>query len=773
MKRSSPNRRDAAPAGRDSHDDRGAAAAAFPAERPPADRAADLQWLLLGAGIIVLAVLWIYAPVYHGDWLWDDDQLLTTNATVQSKSLAGLTKLWLDPDGADYFPLSYSFLWAQWPFFGLQSTGYHVTSILLHALSALLVWALFAQLRIPAAFLGGLLFAIHPVCVESVSWVSEIKNTLSMPFFLLSCICWVMQDDAAESAPVRSRTGLLYLMSVVFFLVAMFAKTSMVALPVVLLVHAWWKRGRITQDDLTKTAPFFLISLLLGLITIYYQHGRAIGTEKMPVESLFTPAGFLQRTAVVGMAIFFYLSKVIAPVGLLPIYPRWEAPQAWQFLAWPAMFAAIPWIRENVGTAVRPGWGRHVAFGLGFFLLMVAPVLGFVTISYMRITWVADHFIYLPMLGVIALLVGGAGAWYDSSDEQRRPWLIGGAATMFAVLAFSAHVYAMAWRDEDALWSHTLRTNESAWQAHNRLGARKFARNDVEGAHYHFTRSTALRPDLGETHNNLGTTLSRKGQLDEAIKEFAEARRLTPQVMQMNVNLVNALMMTGRKEEAEQALRKSIEFFKKDAADPKSVAARNDPGGHRKSAHLLSTLGRHEAAVSELLVALEKQPEEIDVHMQLATAQQAAGKYADAVTTFENAARRFAPRGLRREQAALIEQKIADCKVAAGRPAEAVQHYQRLLATYGRNPVLWNNMAVALYALGRRAESVQAFEKALAIAPGMKDAVDGLAKAKAEESAGTTPKASAIVPVTPEAEPPFGQPPTAVPASPTLAPRIE
>ena len=752
-------------------------------DTPAAAADEALLTALLRAAVIVLAVLWVYSPAYHGDWLWDDDQLLTANPTVQSRSLRGLAKLWFDPDGADYFPLSYSALWAQWPLFGPLPTGYHVTSILLHAASSLLVWRLFSRMRIPGAWLGGMLFAIHPLCVESVAWVSETKNTLSMPLFLLSCIFWVEQDED----PPGARRERCYRLSILCFLFAMFAKTSMVAMPVVLLLHAWWKRGEITSRDVLRTAPFFLVSLALGVITIIYQHGRAIGSEKILVDDLLSVNGFLQRTAVAGMAILFYLWKTIAPFNLLPIYPRWEVPQAWQFLAWLVIGGAAAWIWRHRGTAARPDWGRHAAFGLGFFLLMVAPVLGFVTISYMRITWVADHFIYLPMLGVIALLAAAAATWYGTAEQRARPLFLAGAATVLAVLAIATFVYAGAWSSEDALWTHTLAINENAWQAHNRLGAKKFARNEVEAAHYHFTRSTALRPDLGETHNNLGTTLSRKGQLDEAIKEFAEARRLTPHVMQMNINLCNALVAAGRQAEAEAALAESLAFFTKEANDPTNLAARGDPGGHLKRAMLLASVNRHADAAAEFAQAARNQPGAVDIFLQLAGAQQSAGQFDASIATLQDVLRRFAGAVLPVPKRLFVEQRIADGMVGAGRFDEAVTGYKRLLAVEGGNPVVWNNMAVALYKMGRRTEAIQAYERALAINPTLKDAVEGLTKAKSEEAAGVPATPQPAPRAAPDTTPPEQQgpptpsarspdtplPPFSLPASPTLGPTVQ
>jgi len=632
----------------------------------------DLPSLLIQSAVIVLACLWVYSPVcnpvHHADWLWDDDQLLTANLTVQHRvspdpkvppdHAATLAKLWFNPDGADYFPLSYTALWAQWPFFQMDPRtggpvqpgapsvpwppGYHATSVVLHAIGSLLLWRLFSAMKIPLAWFGALLFAVHPVCVESVAWVSELKNTLSMPLFLLSAISFVKFDDAREDDDAR---WLSYGASVAFFLLAMFAKTSVVAMPVVLLLYAWWKRGGIGRRDLVRAAPFFLISLVLGVITIYYQHGRAIGQETINVPAYFgngvagyregtvritvdpengrknvavhgrdekqiyggpledeadfqgvpedwrervravdggrglpSIKGILSRLAIAGTSLLFYIAMIFWPVNLLPIYSRWDidlldVSKAGEFgemlvylLPIPVILGAAWWFWKNRAT-----WGRHVIFGLGFFVLMVAPVLGFITISFMRITWAADHFIYLPMIGVIALIIAAVAAAFARLPSSEQPLLVAGCAAGIALLTWISYGLATTWVNEDELWTHTLQHNENAWQAHNRLGAKKFARGHVDdipmpnptlldpatqvkikGSLHHFTRSTALRPDLGETHNNLGTALSAKGQIQEAIEQFKEAVRVTPHVPAIHVNLANALAAGGRFSEAEE-----------------------------------------------------------------------------------------------------------------------------------------------------------------------------------------------------------------------------
>lgn len=618
------------------------------------------QDLLVRLAVIAFTTLWIYSPVCSptqpAEWLWDDNDLLTGNLTVQHRlsadpavppaHLATLGKLWLDPDGLDYFPLTSTALWAQWPFFSMDPRtggipqadgfavawppGFHTTSVLLHMFAAILLWRLLAIMRLPGAWLGGLLFAVHPVCVESVAWVSELKNTLSMPLFLIAATDYVRFDDAVNRM-VHSvgpadigRARVHYAVAVVCFLLAMLAKTSMVAFPVVVLLYVWWKRGAVKSGDLARAAPLFLISLALGIVTLSFQHGRAIGEEKIPV------GGLVSRMATAGMSIGWYLKLLAWPENLLPIYPRWQVdpPQAWQFLPWVGM-AAITWGCWRH----RATWGRHVLFSFGFFLLMLAPVLGFVTISYMRITWVADHFVYLPMIGLVGLVAAWVGNIYERTPAREQPRIVAATAAVLALLAILSFRYAACWINEDVLWTHTLARNDSAWQAHNRLGVRKLARGRIEdiepaakpedfGAMHHFLRATALRPDLGETHNNLGTgylaqakAAARRGDkdkaaslIDAAIGELAEACRLASHASHMRDNFLNMLAATGRFGDLAAAARGFLE------RNPNDVGLLNTYGV------ALHRAGSREQAMEQYRKVLAIDPGNRDARENLAAA---------------------------------------------------------------------------------------------------------------------------------------------------------
>jgi len=684
--------------------------------------------------LIVLVSLWVYSPSYHGDWLWDDDQMLTANLTVQHRvspdpnvptdSLATLKKLWFNPDGADYFPLSYTSLWMQSPFFGLESTGYHVTTILFHIAGALLFWALLAKMKIPGAWLSGLVFAIHPVCVESVAWISETKNTLSLPLFMLSCIYWVGQDDE-PNAPKWKR---LYALSIIFFLLSMLAKTSIVAFPVVTLLYAWWKRGTVTMRDIVISLPLFAISIVLGLVTIHYQWGRAIGEEKIIIGDLLSMGGLLSRLAISGMAVFHYIGSIVWPIGLLPIYPRWEVdpPKLWMLLAWPMFFAGLWWMWRKRNAASSWKWCHHGLFVIGFFLLMIAPVLGFVTISYMRITWVADHFVYKPMLSIVAILCAGVVLFFNRLKESSKPaFLIAGC---LLITAFACFTYRQTtfWKDEDHLWDYTLKHNNNAWQAHNRLGAKKSFRGDLDGAHYHFQNATRLRPDLGETHNNLASTLLARAQIlerqgdragaereaAEAIHHSSEACRVTPSVPIFHINLANALLTTGRFAEAENKYKEILSF------------APNDTSIINNYGVALCKQGKNEEAIPYFRRVLEITPNHKDATENLASAL--ASKNGTAAGT--PAPSPDGKTGKTDKPGDLINDKnVADSLAVAGQIIEAGEKYKELLKKQPNDPALINNYGFILFRQGKSEEAIAQFRRALELSPNLKDAMDNLA----------------------------------------------
>lgn len=522
--------------------------------------------------LIVLAGLFVYAPSFHGDWLWDDDQEITANAVLPDPN--GLSRIWKGETGADYFPLKATVQWVFFQFFKTDRTAWHLLNVSLHLLNALLFWKVLSRLGLRQAWLGGLIFAVHPILAESVGWVSELKNTLSLPFLLLAMVTWINFDERGRAWD--------YVLTLLLYAAAILCKTSVVMFPFVLLLYSWWRSvqpDRATAEGapgwldgmakllhgilplpiwrgIVASIPFFLISLGMGLLTIYFQHQRAIGSETIPV------GGMLSRTATAGISMWFYLYKTILPVGLLPIYPRWEVdpPPLWMFLSWPAMAALLFWLWTK-----RKTWGSHALLGLGFFLINLFPILGFIKMSYMRITWAADHFLYLPALGLFGLAAAAAGTLYGRSSRANQSlWLVLGTG-IFLTLTVMGHRHAGVFANEYEMWTYTLKYNPNAWQAHSRLGKVMLERGDNDKAFYHISESVRLRPDLAETHNNYGAMLEKKGDVEGAVEQLRIAARLAPDIGIYKVNLGSLLVRLGKYQEGREVY---ADLIKMDPGNP-------------------------------------------------------------------------------------------------------------------------------------------------------------------------------------------------------------
>jgi hypothetical protein len=486
-------------------------------DQPPA----PIWRLVLQALTIVAAVFWIYWPVVHGDWLWDDDYLISQSPLVQDPD--GLWNVWFNPTSLiDYFPLTVSVEWLEWQMWPNNTFCYHLTSIVLHACSSLLVWYLFRKLGLRLAWVGGLLFAVHPVMVESVAWMAELKNTLSMPPFLLACCVWIDYERRGRRED--------YLVALGLFLIAMLCKTTMVMFPVVILFYAWWRRNRVTWTDLKHSLPFFAISLAVGLTLVaLLRHG--IGEETIPL------GGFLSRLACGGLSISFYFARCFLPIEMLPIYPQWtvDPPTPMQLLPWPLLAGAIYWLWKK-----RQAWARNVLFALGFFIINLLPFVGFHIISFMRFTWVMDHILYLPFLGLLGLAVAGMSRLDTLLSPSTRPIRIGTLSVLLVVLAFGSHQYSKVFRNQVTLWTYMIECRPDTWVAYNTRGLALANKGRVVEAQRDYRMALRINPGYPEAHNNFGIVLFNQGRWAEAIEQFQLALKYCPEMASAQSNLENA-----------------------------------------------------------------------------------------------------------------------------------------------------------------------------------------------------------------------------------------
>jgi hypothetical protein len=339
--------------------------------------------MLTGALVLGALGLFVYWPALNGGFIFDDEVLLSRSELIRAAD--GLYRFWFTTEAHDYWPVTNTSLWLEWRLWGLDPTGYHWTNLLLHIANAILAWRLLRTVGVAGAFLGAALFLVHPVNVESVAWIAQRKNTLSMFFFLLSALTYERAGD---------RRG-LYVTSVGLFVLAMLSKGSVVVLPPLLLLVAWWSRGGVSRHDLLRTAPFFLIGVVLTVVNIWFQ---AEGDATRDVT-------WIQRTLGAGAVLWFYWVKAVLPVGLSFVYPQWhiDATSVRWWLPLAAAAAVTGWLLWNY----RAPRLRPFLFAWLFVAVALVPVMGFTDVYFMKFSLVADHYQYIAVLGVCGL--AGAG----------------------------------------------------------------------------------------------------------------------------------------------------------------------------------------------------------------------------------------------------------------------------------------------------------------------------------------------------------------------------
>jgi tetratricopeptide (TPR) repeat protein len=564
------------------------------------------------AALIAGAAAWVYAPALHGDWLWDDPTEILQNPDLRQPG--GFGRIWSGAAGQDYFPLKTSVQWVEWRLWHDRVEGYHWVNLGLHLAGALLLWRVLRKLGAEPAWLGGLLFAVHPLAVESVAWIAELKNVLALPLLLMALDAW-LDFDAAGHRRDQLRAWLM-------FTASLLAKTSGVMLPALLLLHAWWRRGRIGAKDLAATAPFFASSLALGLVTVHFQSSRAMAHLELPAE------GIAARLGAAGPAALFYLGQAVLPIELLPIYPRWTFGGfiPWRSGAWGVIGGALLW-----AWCRRATWGRTALFGLGAFGLALAPVLGLVPMAYLRISRVSDHFAYLALAAGMGLGAAAAGRWRAVAPPLAF-WPAAGLAV--AAAAIASHRHARIFASEETLWRYTLAHNPSAWLAENNLAVALARTGRTDEAIAHGEAAVRLQPDWAETHSNLGVALTDARRWPEAIRELETATRLRPDLAGMHVNLGRALLLAGRETEALPQLEMAHRLDPGDGEARRALAVAHNNRGNR-----LARAGDPGDAVAEFTRAIALDPANPGTHRNLGYALHALGRNREAMAEFDAADR--------------------------------------------------------------------------------------------------------------------------------------
>jgi tetratricopeptide (TPR) repeat protein len=442
-------------------------------------------------------------------------------------------------------------------------------------------------------------------------------------------------------------------------------------LPVALLGCVWWLRGRVRRQDLLRCVPFFALSLVMGLVTIWFEYNRDLGGQATRAD------GFLSHLAVAGLAPWFYLYKALLPANLMVIYPKWRVDTSYWGSYMPAALLAGCFL---ICWGKRATWGRPLLFGLGYFVAMLFPVLGFFDQGFYSYSLVADHWQYYAIVGPIALAVAAASTIGRRADQPGRSMEAVVGLVVLLMLGMATWTRAGVYATAETLWRDSLSKNPNAWMAHNNLGLALQGAGKLSEAIEQYEQALHTEPDDAEAHDNLGLVLQGLGKTSEATAHYEQALRIKPDFADAHNNLGTALAQTGQTREAiahyEQALR----------IDPDYDEA------HYNLGLALMGSGRTSEAVEHYEQALQIKPDFAEAHYNLGVAL-----------------------------------------VQLGRPQEAMGHWEQALQLKPDYAEAHYNLGVALVQRGRIPEAIQHLQQALRIKPDFAPARDALARLQASQ----------------------------------------
>ena len=650
-----------------------------------------MVWGLLLAAATFLA----YQPAWNGQPVWDDDGHMTS---PENRSLSGLAQIWTHPGGSpQYFPLLNTVFWVESQLWGDSTFGYHLLNILLHVFSALLLFRILRRLGIRGSWFAAAIFALHPVMVESVAWISELKNTLSGVFFLSASLTYLTYSE--------TRKNRLYISALGLFLLGLLSKTTIVPFPFAMLAILWWKRGRLSwKQDIVPLLPFFLAGILLGMITLYVERIHT-GTGKADFEF-----SLIERCLIAGRALWFYLGKVFLPVNLMICYPRWVLSTSvwWQYL-----FPAAALMMGCALWAVRKTW-RGPAAAFFYFIAMLLPYLGFFSFYTFRYSFVADHYQYLAAIGPMvigAILMDKAVGLARENVRVLKP-----AVTVILLLALGMLSWKLSgmYSNAETLYRTTIARNSSCWMAYNNLGILLSNMGRTDEAMAHYRKALKLNPNHAEAHNNLGLLMVKMGRTAEALSHYQKALEIAPNYVEAHNNIGLLLANLGRTDEALTHYQKALELA------PRNTKILNNLGV------LLKGNGRTEEALAQYQKALKIYPNDGDVHRNLGSLLEDMGRFDEALAHYQKALELNANPAETHYIMGLLLSKM-------GRIDEAIAHYRKSLEINPDQADAHNNLGILLASKGQIDEAISHFRKGLELNPSATGSLKNLAIALAQK----------------------------------------
>ncbi len=490
-----------------------------------------------GIALCIAAVTFmVYLPALRNGFVnWDDDEYIYRNVFLHPVDLAFFKWAFLESYAANWHPLTWTSHAIDYSLWNLDPVGHHLSSIVLHAMSTVLVFFLSLRLLgtsankavedgkrflnewgiLTASAVTALLFGIHPLHVESVAWISERKDVLCAFFFLLALLSYTKHLELLDRKQQSTYPARHSILTVIFFVLALLSKPMAVTLPLVLLILDWYPYERIRSfrtfgAAFVEKLPLFALSLASSVITVLSQSRAIISTESTPLTA---------RLAVVSKAVCSYLGKMVLPVNLLPFYPypKDAFPTSPKYLFFILLTIAV------TTACLAISKKRKIWLAVwGFYIVTLLPVLGIVQVGYQSM---ADRYTYLPSLGPF-LLAGLAVAWLQGRSGTAMPRAASAAIVLLAagLLAYATVQQIALWKDSFTLWNYEIKKcPEGGSVAYFHRGNAYNDSDDHDRAVADYTTAISLKPDHYEAYNNRAAAYHKNGLLDKAIDDYSKA----------------------------------------------------------------------------------------------------------------------------------------------------------------------------------------------------------------------------------------------------------
>ena len=688
-------------------------------------------WLL--AVLLVLVTIALYWSSTRYDFInFDDPRYVTENPHVQGGlNWKGVKWAFCNTEQVAYWaPLMWLSHLLACQLFGLNAWGHHLINVLLHAANTALVFLVFRRMTRATwrSVVVAALFGLHPLRVESVVWVTERKDVLSMLFLMLTLWAYAKYVEAAEVR--NSKSSMWYGATLAMFVLGLMSKAMLVTVPCVLLLLDYWPLERFKPCCawrlVTEKIPFFAFAAVASAVTFMAQkHGGAVAS----VEHL--PLGARSGNALISYC--RYLGKLFWPTDLAVFYPY---PGYWPMEQ--VLLAGVLMVGISALLFVKRRRYPFLLMGWLWFCGTLVPVIGLVQAGEQAM---ADRFTYVPSLGVLILAIWGV---YELTKRWRYHVIalsVAGSAAIILCMAFT-HQQLRYWQDSETVFRHALEVTEKNYIAHTNLGAALDKKGQIDEAISQYQEAIRLKPNYADAHNNLGIALNKKGQIDEAISQYQEAIRLKPNYADAHYGLGAALDKKGQIDEAISQYQEAIRL-KPDYADAhyglgialdkkgqidkaisqfqEAIRLKLDYAeAHYNLGTALGMKGQIDEAISQFQEAIRLKPNYAEAHYNLGTTLGMKGQIDEAINQYQEAIR------LKPDYADALD-NLGVTLVAKGRLDEAIENYRKAIQINPNRPETFFHLGMTLGQLGRTREAVAQYREALRLNPNLAGALNNLA----------------------------------------------